>query len=186
MKELSLNILDIAMNSVRADACRISIGIEETDLMISVTIKDDGCGMTPEFLAGVLDPFTTTRTTRKVGMGLPLLKLAAEQTGGSLTIESRDKNTYPDDHGTETIASLYKGSIDYTPLGDIISTLLTLVQGNPEIHWIFIHNSPCGTVEVDTAEMSEILGDISLSDPDVLNWLRTYLNDCYDEIGYKL
>ena len=88
MKELSLNILDVAKNSVKAGATRIVIRIEEADGWRSLSIIDNGCGMPPEFLATVTDPFTTTRTTRPVGMGLPLLKLAAEQTGGDLRIES--------------------------------------------------------------------------------------------------
>ena len=97
MKELSLNILDIAKNSVKAGASLITISIDEADSWRVLTIADNGCGMSPEFLAAVTDPFTTTRTTRPVGMGLPLLKLAAEQTGGSLSITSSQDAA---DHGT--------------------------------------------------------------------------------------
>ena len=82
MKELSLNVLDIAMNSVKAKATLINIHITEDDALLKLEIIDNGCGMTAEFLRGVIDPFCTTRTTRKVGLGIPLLKLAAEQTGG--------------------------------------------------------------------------------------------------------
>ena len=97
MKELSLNILDIAQNSVKAGATRIEILLERRGALLTITIADDGKGMTPEFAAAAMDPFTTTRTTRKVGMGLPLFKMAAEQTGGTMTIESRQGGT---DHGT--------------------------------------------------------------------------------------
>ena len=89
MKELSLNILDITENSVKAGATLTTISIEEIDDKLILTITDNGCGMTDEVLKTVLNPFYTTRTTRKVGMGLPLLKLAAEQTGGSLEISSK-------------------------------------------------------------------------------------------------
>lgn len=186
MKELSLNILDIAMNSVRARASEIIIELAETQELLTIRISDDGCGMEPAFLATVLDPFSTTRTTRKVGMGLPLLKLEAEQTGGAMSIESRDERNHPDSHGTVTTASFYKNSIDFTPLGDIVSTVVTLIQGSPELRWVFRHETPVGTVDVDTREMSEILGDVRLDDPDVLAWLGGYLRDSYAEIGYKI
>ena len=89
MKELSLNILDIVQNSVSAKATLIEILLAETDETLRITIKDNGKGMSPDFLSTVMDPFSTTRKTRKVGMGIPLFKLAAEQTGGELTIASR-------------------------------------------------------------------------------------------------
>ena len=129
MKELSLNILDIAMNSVKAKAENIGIFIEETDETLCVTISDDGCGMSEEMVKSVTDPFCTTRTTRKVGMGIPLLKLAAEQTGGEFSIKSSDR---PDDHGTVTKAVFYKNHIDFTPLGDVISSITTLIRGAPD------------------------------------------------------
>ena len=100
MKELSLNILDIAENSVKAGATLTEITVEENGDRLVLTIKDDGCGMTNEILKSVTDPFYTTRTTRKVGMGIPLLKLAAEQTGGELQIDSRCEKDYPENHGT--------------------------------------------------------------------------------------
>ena len=87
MKELSLNILDVAKNSVTAGASLIEITVEESSHRLSIVIRDNGCGMTPEFVARVTDPFTTTRTTRKVGLGLPLMKMEAQMSGGDLTIE---------------------------------------------------------------------------------------------------
>ena len=91
MKELSLNILDIAQNSIKANASLLEILLEETNETLRITITDNGCGMTPEILARVTDPFCTTRTTRKVGMGLPLFKMEAEQTGGNLEISSKSR-----------------------------------------------------------------------------------------------
>ena len=99
MKELSLNILDVAENSVKADATLIQIELKETTEELCLTIKDNGCGMTQDVVKGVIDPFYTTRTTRKVGLGIPLLKMAAEQTGGKLSICSRHISEDPENPG---------------------------------------------------------------------------------------
>lgn len=179
MKELSLNILDIAQNSVRANATLIHIQLTETDTIFSFKIIDDGCGMSEELLRTVTDPFTTTRTTRKVGLGIPLLKLAAEMTGGYVKITS-DTGVH---HGTETEALFHKDHIDYTPLGDIVDTVCTLVQGSPHIDFVFSHEMPCGTVRLDTREMRPILGDVPLSDPQVLIWIKSSLSEEYEAVS---
>lgn len=184
MKELSLNVLDIAKNSVKARASLIRITLEEIGNRLTLTIGDDGCGMREEMLRGVVDPFCTTRTTRKVGMGIPLLKLAAEQTGGSLTITSRHESEYPDTHGTEVVAVFYRDHIDFTPLGDIVSTLTTLIQGSPDIDFAFTHTGERGGVSLDTREMREILGaDIPLNDPEILQWIEGNLEEQYKNIS---
>ena len=181
MKEISLNILDIAQNSVKARARTVRIELTETEETLLVSISDDGCGMKPDFLAAVCDPFTTTRTTRKVGLGIPLFKLASEQTGGRFSIESRDEETYPDAHGTKTSALFRKDSIDYTPLGDVVSTVTVLIQGAPEIRWIFSHAAPYGEVRLDTDELKAVLGDVPLSEPEVIAWIAEYLREQYAE-----
>lgn len=117
MKELSLNILDIAMNSVKAEATRIDIEIRETEDELEFSVSDNGYGMSEEMIRRVTDPFCTTRTTRKVGLGIPFLRMAAEQTGGSISITSRERSKYPNDCGTKTSAKFFKKHIDYTPLG---------------------------------------------------------------------
>ena len=183
MKELSLNILDIAQNSVKAKATKVEILLDETAELLTVAIRDDGCGMDPDFLAAVTDPFTTTRTTRNVGLGIPLFKLASEQTGGSFSISSRDEKRFPLDHGTETKASFYKTNIDYTPLGDVISTVTVLIQGAPEIRWIYRHSLPGGEVSLDTDELKAVLGDVPLSEPEVIAWIASYLEEQYAEAG---
>lgn len=183
MKELSLNVLDIAKNSVKAGAKLIEIRLEETVETLTLTITDNGCGMKEEILRGVIDPFCTTRTTRKVGMGIPLLKLACEQTGGSVTITSRHESEYPDTHGTEVTALFYKNHIDFTPIGDIVSTVTTLLQGSPEIDWVFTHVSTAFKVSMDTRQMRQILGDdVPLNDPSILTWVGEYLSDQYKNI----
>ena len=180
MKELSLNVLDIAENSVKAGAKLIRILLDETDDTLTMTVADDGCGMREEIVRGVMDPFYTTRTTRKVGLGIPLLKLAAEQTGGNVHVTSRHESEYPDSHGTETVALFYKNHIDFTPMGDIISTVTTLIQGSPDIDFEFRHTSKEHEVLLDTRQMREILGaEIPLNDPEILSWIAQYLKDQY-------
>lgn len=178
MKELSLNILDIAMNSVRAEAKNIEINITETETLLEVVIKDDGFGMSAETLKRVIDPFCTTRTTRKVGLGIPFYKLAAEQTGGSVEICSIPREEDSENCGTVVVANFIKSHIDCLPLGDIISTVCTLIQGSPDIDFVFTHNS----VRLSTKELREVLGDVSLSSPEVLTWIKEYLSEQYNEI----
>jgi len=183
MKELSLNVLDIAMNSVKAKATLINIHITEDDELLKMEIIDNGCGMTAEFLRGVIDPFCTTRTTRKVGLGIPLLKLAAEQTGGEVTITSKHESEYPTEHGTCVTATFYKQHIDFTPMGDIISTVTTLIQGSPDIDFEFRHLSNTFDVSLDTREVREVLGpEIPLSEPEILLWIADNLSEQYKNI----
>ena len=183
MKELSLNVLDITMNSVKAKATLINIHIIEDDELLKMEIIDNGCGMTDEFLRGVIDPFCTTRTTRKVGLGIPLLKLAAEQTGGEVVITSKHESEYPNEHGTRVTATFYKQHIDFTPMGDIVSTVTTLIQGSPDIDFEFLHKTNTFEVSLDTREVREVLGpEIPLSEPEILSWIADNLNDQYKNI----
>lgn len=180
MKELSLNVLDITMNSVKAKATLINIHITEDDELLKMEIIDNGTGMTEEILRGVIDPFCTTRTTRKVGLGIPLLKLAAEQTGGEVTITSKHESEYLEDHGTQVTATFYKQHIDFTPMGDIISTVTTLIQGSPDIDFEFRHTSNTFDVSLDTREVREVLGpEIPLCEPEILSWIADSLNEQY-------
>lgn len=182
MKELSLNILDIAQNSVKARAENILIELIEADGKLTLTIKDDGCGMSKEMVENVMNPFCTTRTTRKVGLGVPLLKLAAEQTGGGIKIESVSENDNPDSHGTTVTAEFFTDHIDCTPLGDIISTVTVLIQGSPDIEWQFIHKKNGGAVELDTRELREVLGDVPLDNYEVIKWIEEFLKEGYSAI----
>ena len=180
MKELSLNVLDIAKNSVKAKATLIGIALEEKDHLLTLTITDNGCGMTPEVLQGVVNPFYTTRTTRKVGMGIPLFKFAAEQTGGSLSIASTHVDDDPEFHGTTLVAQLYKNHIDFTPLGDIISSVTTLIQGHPDVDFLFTHRSDALDVSLDTREMRAVLDDVPLDSYEVLAWIKDNLTEQYN------
>ena len=172
MKEIALHILDIAQNSITAGADRLEIALTEENGAISLTIADDGRGMSPELLATVSDPFTTTRTTRKMGLGLPLLRLAAEQTGGSLTIESTLGA------GT-TVRALFRGDhIDCPPVGDMAGTVTLLIQGAPELELTYTHRVGERTFRLDTGDIRNELGEgISLAEPEVVLWLRDYLQE---------
>ena len=182
MKELSLNILDIVENSVKAGASLTEIYVTETEELLTLSVKDNGSGMSEETVNAVTNPFYTTRTTRKVGLGIPLLKMAAEQTGGHIEITSRTREDHPDSHGTEISAHFYKSHLDFTPLGDVISTVQTLVQGHPDVDFLFVHTTPRGTVTADTREMREVLGDIPLSSFEVISWLGDYLKEQYESV----
>ena len=179
MKELSLNILDVTENSVKAGAAKTEILLEETDETLKIVINDNGCGMDEETVKSVTDPFYTTRTTRKVGMGVPLLKLAAEQTDGSFSVESSiDK----DNHGTKVTAVFNKKHLDFTPLGDIVSTLTTLIQGHPDTDFYFSHKNGDSEVKLDTRELREVLEGVPLNSYEVIKWIEEYLKEQYSEI----
>lgn len=183
MKELSLNILDIAKNSVKAKAENILIKLDETDETLTLTIKDDGCGMSEETVQNVMNPFYTTRTTRNVGMGIPLLKLAAEQTGGNIEITSVCESDSPGNHGTTVTAVFFKNHLDFTPLGDVVSSITVLIQGSPDIDWQFVHNINGETVELNTKELREILGDVPLDNYEVIKWIEDFLKEAYESVS---
>jgi len=179
MKELSLNVLDITKNSVKARATLIQISLVEEGNLLTLTITDNGCGMKPEVVETVMNPFYTTRTTRKVGMGIPLLMLAAEQTGGSVTIESRHEEEYPDAHGTVVTATFYTDHIDFTPIGDMASSMETLIMGSPDIDFTFLHDMNGRRVELDTRQLREVLGDVPLDSYEVVQWIGDFLREQY-------
>lgn len=183
MKELSLNILDVAENSVKAGASLTQILLTERDNVLVLEIVDDGCGMSEDVVRSVVDPFYTTRTTRKVGMGIPLLKLACEQTGGSLQISSVTEEADPVAHGTHVRATFYTDHIDFTPLGDVSASVLTLIQGHPDTDFLFRHEKDGRVVKLDTRELREVLEDVPLNSYDVLEWIRGSLQEQYEELS---
>ena len=177
MKELSLNILDIAKNSTRAGASLIEILLVTDEKgFLTMTIRDNGCGMDEETLKRVSDPFYTTRTTRKVGMGLPLLRMACEATGGDLTITS---SVNEEDHGTTLVATFDSTHIDFAPIGDVISSVVILIAGDPDRDFVFLDKTPEREVALDTRELRAVLGDVSLGEFEVLEWIKSYLYGQY-------
>lgn len=183
MKELSLNILDVAENSVKAGASLTQILLTEHDGTLTLEIVDDGCGMSEDVVRSVTDPFYTTRTTRKVGMGIPLLKLACEQTGGNLTISSVTQEDDPVGHGTHVTATFDMNHIDFTPLGDVSASVLTLIQGHPDTDFLFRHEQDDGVVVLDTRELREVLEDVPLNSYDVMEWIGGYLQEQYEALS---
>ena len=172
MKELSEHILDIAQNSVTAGAAHLNITLTEEGSKLTVVIEDDGCGMSPELLASVLDPFTTTRTTRKVGLGLPLYRMSAEMTGGSLAITSMLGR------GTTVTAVFCTDHLDCPPLGNLPQVLALLIQGNPDLELTYRHITSAGQAELLTAELRQALGEeISLAEPEIFLWIQDYLKE---------
>ncbi len=181
MKELSLNILDIAENSVKAGATLTEILIDESDEKVSIAIRDNGCGMNEETVQAAQNPFYTTRTTRSVGLGIPLFKMQAEQTGGDFTLTSKHISEYPDDHGTYISASFYKNHIDFTPLGDVCASITTLIHGHPDTDFLFSHKTVNNEVSLDTRELREVLGDTPLNTFEVIKWIEGFLREQYSE-----
>lgn len=184
MKELSLNILDITQNSLSAGASLVCISlIEDANSILTLKISDNGKGMSEEIVKGVTNPFYTTRTTRKVGLGLPLLKLAANQAQGDIDIVSKVEDGVTPDHGTTVTATFNTKSIDFTPIGDMVSTLCTLIQGNDKVDFEYIHKTPAGQVTLSTNQMRQMLGaDIPLSSFEVIDWVKEYLSEQYDAL----
>lgn len=173
MQELSLNILDIAQNSVKAGATLVTVTVEEETAAdrMTITIGDNGCGMTAEQVQRVVDPFYTTRTTRRVGLGVPFFKMAAELTGGSLTIDSSVGK------GTDVTAVFGLTSIDRMPLGDITATITSLIQCNPDIDFVYTLRIDGREMTADTREFRQVLEGVPLNEPEVLGFIAGYINE---------
>ncbi len=178
MRELSLNILDIAQNSISAGASLITVDVAENtaDKTLFIGIYDNGKGMSDEQVKSVIDPFFTTRTTRKVGMGIPLFKMAAEQTGGNFEIKS-ELGT-----GTEVKAYFKTDSVDFTPLGDVTSTVQMLITMNTDRDFIYTRDVDGKKFSLDTREIKLILGDVPLDTYEVSQWLKDYINENVNEL----
>lgn len=178
MREISLHLLDIAENSVAAGARNITIAMKEDLLhdILEASVTDDGKGMTAEQAVRVLDPFVTSRTTRKVGLGLPLLKAAAEACQGSLELFSEPGK------GTRVVVNFQHSHIDRMPVGDLPGTILSLVIAYPSIHWVFNYSMNfSGGMEsefsFDDSPVKETLDGVSLTEPEILRFLREMLEE---------
>jgi len=177
MTELSLNVLDIAQNSIKAKSSRISVSvcIDTSADSLVIKISDDGCGMSPEQLKQAEDPFYSTRSTRKIGLGISFFKQAAELTGGSFSIDSVQGQ------GTNVKADFVLSHIDRIPLGDINATIQTLILHSPGIDIVYDYRVDESHFTLSTAEMREKLGDISLNTPDVAEFIKNFLKENTNE-----
>lgn len=178
MKEISLHILDIIQNSITAGASliRISIRISNPKDTMTVEIEDNGCGMDSETARRVQSPFVTSRTTRKVGLGIPMFKESALRTGGSFSLSSEKGK------GTVVSASYGLSNIDRAPLGDITGVVYTMVISNPGLDFLFEYSVDDNHFAFDTRELRTVLGEVPLNTPDVAIWIKDYLNEGMKEL----
>lgn len=175
MRELSLHILDIVENSVKANATLVQVDIEVKDGYLYITVVDNGKGMSEEFLAKVVDPFTTTRKTRKVGLGIPLIKQSAELAEGEFSITSKLGE------GTTVRTSYKLDSIDRVPLGDVPETITTLLYPDVEFVWRYAVNGE--EFIFDTREVKEELQGVPIDSPEILVFLKSLLKENIDSIN---
>jgi len=181
MLELAMHILDIAENSVRAGAKIVTIRILEdlTKDLYVMEIADDGRGMNAEERQRALDPFYTTKKVRKVGLGLPMLQNATRNTGGAFRLDSSVGR------GTTVMANFRRGHIDRQPLGNIASSLLGLILGNPGVDFLYEHRVDGRSYTLDTRELRKELEDVPLSHPEVTKLIRENINEGLKEIGVQ-
>ncbi len=177
MREITLHLIDLAENSVSAGARTIKIGVCE-DLKadrLTASIEDDGRGMDAETVKKVTDPFYTSRTTRKVGLGIPLFKEAAEECNGELNISSKLGE------GTRVEVSFKHSHIDRMPLGNLSTTFLGLLVGHPDLHWVFRYTARKDgaeeTFEFDDQPIKETLDGLPLTHPEVLGFVRGMIDE---------
>ncbi|MDI6744657.1 MAG: ATP-binding protein [Thermodesulfovibrionales bacterium] len=168
MEDLSLHILDIVENSIAAGANRIEIRVVEDTRkdILSVEIRDNGKGMSEKVLENAVDPFYTSRTTRRVGLGLSLLSQSAKEAEGDMTIKSKE------DEGTTIYAYFKHSHIDRKPIGNMAETLIVLIAGNPAVDFLYEHRLNNRAYSIDTKDIREELGDVPLSSPDVIEAIR--------------
>jgi hypothetical protein len=178
LRELCLHVLDIAANSVSAGADKISISIDENlvDDLLTIEVIDNGKGMSAETVKSIMDPFTTSRTERNVGLGIPLLKHAAELSNGWLSINSELGQ------GTHLAVQFQHSHIDRMPLGNVVDTFLTLLLGTPEINWVFSFKKNEKEFYFNDLEIKKELDGISLTEPDVIRFIRSFFTEGIQEV----
>lgn len=166
-----MNILDISQNSVKAGATHIDIKVRESVVhdVVSIEVSDNGCGMSDELLESVIDPFVTTRTTRKVGLGIPLVRQLTLDTDGRFDLRSKVGE------GTVLFAEFRLSHLDRPPIGDISSTLVTLISSAPNIRYVYTHVTDTGDFVFDTDEVKTMLDGVPIESPEILVWLGEYL-----------
>ena len=177
MRDLSLHLLDLVQNSVRAGASLVTVTVSADEKKwITVSICDNGCGMSKELRERVLSPFATTRTTRKVGLGIPLMAQNARLTGGDVAIESEEGK------GTKLTVTMDGSSIDCLPLGDLAGTMATLIGANPEKDFQFVYEYFGKVFDFDTRPVRQMLEGVPLDTPEVQLWINDAVTGGISEI----
>lgn len=173
MQDLAMHLLDIVYNSIRAKASLIKIFFKDSTLSneIIMRVEDNGTGMNEETVEKVQNPFYTTRTTRDVGLGIPLLKIGALSCNGSFRLESKENV------GTLIEATYQKDHLDTPPVGDLAETLVTLIQANENIEYEFHYEEDKLVFDLNTVEIKEILDGVSIVEPEIIIWLKSYIKE---------
>ncbi len=181
MEDLSLHILDIVENAIAAKAKKIGISIVEEPKrdQLVIEIKDDGIGMDEEVSRKATDPFFTTRTSRRVGLGLSLMAQSAQEAGGMLRIESELGK------GTKVTAAFQYRHIDRKPLGSMVETMTTLLLGNPELDISYVHEKEGKSYTLNSQVLKDRFKNRSLTDPEAIQWLRKHLKEGLNQIGVQ-
>lgn|SRR5574344_767687 len=181
MKELAMHVYDLMENSTAANAKDVWLTIRDSksDNIYDFTIVDNGKGMSPEFMARVTDPYTTSRTTRKVGLGLPLIKMNTENCGGGMKLESEQGK------GTTLRFWFQHDHWDRPPMGDLAGTIVMLCAAHEDIHIVYHHITDTGEFTFDTNEIKEALEGMSMNDVKVMKWLKEMVQENLEEIGYS-
>jgi anti-sigma regulatory factor (Ser/Thr protein kinase) len=179
MEDLSLHVLDIAENSIAAGAQHVQIRVQESrqDDLLSIEIIDDGRGMSEDMLQKATDPFFTTRTTRRVGLGLSLFEQAAKRAGGEFKIACSPGA------GTKVTGVFQLSHVDRQPLGDMNETLLALVVGNPQIEFTYLHQTDDSEISFSTNEIETQLGDIPINSPRGISAVRKSLEEVREQVN---
>lgn len=169
MKDLSLHIIDIIQNSLSGGASliKLTVGEKVSENLLFIEIEDNGRGMTPEQVNSLDNPFFTSRTTRRVGMGIPLFRDSARQSGGSLVVSSEPGK------GTKVTATFELDNIDRPPLGDIANALVLMVSANPGIEFVFRYIHQESEYIFDTVEVKEVLEGLPINDVSVIRMLTS-------------
>ena len=178
MEDLSLHILDVVENSIKAKANRIEIRLRDDAARDQITLEivDDGVGMDAETVQKALDPFFSTKETRSIGLGLPLLAAAARAANGDFSIESRPGK------GTQVTATFQAGHIDMKPLGDIAQTVVTLIMGHPDVDILYSHHIDQAHYSLDTKEIKTHLNGVSIASPEVICFIRDHIKEGLDNL----
>jgi len=179
LRELALHILDIAENGISAGANRIEITVDEARSQdrLSIVIRDNGHGMPPQKIRRLTDPFVTTRTSRRVGLGLPLFAAAATRCDGDLQVRSELGK------GSEVTATFRFHHIDRAPVGDMAGTIMTLIVGNPHIDVIYSHIVDGESFELDTRDIRRELGNIGLDEPIVVRYITESIRSSLHQLA---
>jgi hypothetical protein len=178
LREISLHIIDIAENGIAADADLIKIKISElrNKNLLEITVSDNGKGIAPEIINKVTDPFFTTRSTRRVGLGLSLFKEAAKRCGGEFNINSREGK------GTEISASFVLDHIDLAPIGDLAGSIACLIMGNPGVDFVYTHEYNQRSFTIDTRDIKRELDGVSINRPEVLRYIEDMIKVSIQEL----